>query len=56
MVKHTQTIRRQIVDELFECVWPFCRIGASRVKQDVSLKTTNQRSKNTLRSEFIALR
>ena len=32
MVKHTQTIRRQIVDEqiadeLFECVWPFCGIG-----------------------------
>ena len=30
MVKHTQTIRRQIVDEfeLFEYVWPFCGIGA----------------------------
>ena len=24
MVKHTQTIRREIADELFECVWPFC--------------------------------
>ena len=24
MVKHTQTIPRQIDDELFECVWPFC--------------------------------
>ena len=22
MVKHTQTIRRQIADELFERVWP----------------------------------
>ena len=22
MVKHTQTIRRQLADELFECVWP----------------------------------
>ena len=31
MVKHTQTIRRQIADELFECVWPFCEIGAKRV-------------------------
>ena len=30
MVKHTQTIRRQIVDELFQCVWPFCGIGASK--------------------------
>ena len=27
MVKHTQTISRQIADELFECVWPFCGIG-----------------------------
>ena len=24
MIKHTQTIYRQIADELFECVWPFC--------------------------------
>ena len=24
MVKHTQTIRRQFADELFECVWSFC--------------------------------
>ena len=23
MVKNTQTIRRKIADELFECVWPF---------------------------------
>ena len=28
MVKHTQTIRRQIADESFEYVWPFCEIGA----------------------------
>ena len=27
MVKHTQTIRRQIANELFECVWLFCEIG-----------------------------
>ena len=31
MDKHTQTIRRQIADELFEFVWPFCGIGALRV-------------------------
>ena len=24
MVKHTQTIRRQIGDELLESTWPFC--------------------------------
>ena len=28
MVKHTQTIRWQIADELFERDWPFCGIGA----------------------------
>ena len=27
MVKHTHTIRRQIADELFECVWPFCGLA-----------------------------
>ena len=32
MVKHTQSIRRQFADELFECVWPFCDIGTQRVK------------------------
>ena len=36
MVKHAQTIRRQIVDELFECVWPFWGIGAWRVKHRIS--------------------
>ena len=28
MVKHTETIRPEIADESFECVWPFCGIGA----------------------------
>ena len=32
MVKHTPTIRRQIADELFECVWSFNKVGAWRVK------------------------
>ena len=31
MVKHTQTIRWQIADELLECIWPFCEIGTERV-------------------------
>ena len=31
MVKHTQKVRRQITDELFECVWPFYGIDAERV-------------------------
>ena len=32
MAKHTQTIRHQFPVELFECVWPFCGVGAERVK------------------------
>ena len=39
MVKHSQTIRRQITDELFECVWPFCETGAKRVKTLTHYKT-----------------
>ena len=31
MFKHTQTIRRQVADVLFEGVWPFCETGAYRV-------------------------
>ena len=42
MVKHTQTIRQQITDELFECVWPFCEIGAKGLRngldQDLWIK------------------
>ena len=28
VVKHTQTIRWQFADELFEFVWLFCGVGA----------------------------
>ena len=28
MVKRNQKIRQQIADELFECVWPFCKVAA----------------------------
>ena len=34
MVKHTQVIRWKIANELFDCVWPFCGIGAERDKHD----------------------
>ena len=37
MVKHTQTIRRQFADELFECAWSFCGVGAYRVKETGNL-------------------
>ena len=39
MVKHTQTIRGQIADELLECVWPFCEIGAKRANMSNSFVT-----------------
>ena len=42
MVKHTKTIRRHIADELLECVWPFCEIGASRVKKIFKAKNGEQ--------------
>ena len=32
MIKHAQTIRRQIADELFKSVWPFCGAGDLMVK------------------------
>ena len=32
MAKHTQTIRRQIADELFECVWPFVNLALKGLK------------------------
>ena len=31
MVNYTPTILLQIADKLFECVWPFCGVGAWRV-------------------------
>ena len=43
MVKHTQTIRRQFPNELFECVWPFCWIGAEKVN---SIFQKKKQSKN----------
>ena len=36
MVKHTQTILRQIADKLSECVWPFYEIGVERVKNETA--------------------
>ena len=44
MAKHTQTIRQQIAEELFECVWPFCEIGAERVNL--------QSDENTIKSTY----
>ena len=37
MVKHTQAIRREFADELFEFVWPFCEIVAQKVNPSLSL-------------------
>ena len=37
MAKHTQTIHREYADELFECVWPFCGIGAYKFRNAVDI-------------------
>ena len=37
MAKHSQTIRRQFANKLFECVWPFCVVGVLRVNYDIFL-------------------
>ena len=39
MVDHTQRIFRQFADELFECIWPFCGIGAWSVKNVAKITT-----------------
>ena len=41
MAKHTQTIGRQIADELFECAWQFCGAGASRVNDEFESRVTS---------------
>ena len=38
VVTLTQAIHRQIADELFESVWPFCGVGAWRVKSYKGIK------------------
>ena len=41
MVKHIQTIRRQIADELLGCVWPFCEIGVKDLETDLTKKVVS---------------
>ena len=57
MIKHTQTIRRQIADELFECVCPFCEIGAKRVNDRYNVICTSviYADDITFYYEFVAL-
>ena len=43
MVKHTQAI----ADELFERVWPFCEVGAWRVKK---ISLTSFKTESVLKS------
>ena len=50
MVKHTQTIRRQIAEELFECVWSFCEIGAKRVKKSKCAKVKHIKSEKSFKN------
>ena len=38
MIKHTQTIRPQFADELFERVWPFCdtELKAATLEKEIN--------------------
>ena len=37
MVKHTQTIRRDIADEFFECVWPFLGLALKGLMRNAGI-------------------
>ena len=52
MVKQTQTIGRQIADELFECVWPFCGLA---LKGLIGLSTLNIKNKGITLIRWICL-
>ena len=39
MVKHTQVIRRNSADELFECVWRFCGLALNGLANVVAVLT-----------------
>ena len=51
VAKHIQTIHRQFADELFECVWPFCGIGAYRVNSHIVVSVYFRRLGNILFAE-----
>ena len=44
MVKHTQTIRRQIADELCECVWPFCEMAFKELARFFDMRNQSKKS------------
>ena len=39
MIKHTQTVRRQIANKLFEYVWPFCGVGVYGVNKHTRVES-----------------
>ena len=61
MDKPTQTIGRQIADELFECVWPLCEIGAKRVNKTIfkggmDISTWYKKRNIVHKHQFLSLR
>ena len=48
--KHTQTIFRQITDELLEFVRPFCWVGTLRVKDGLPKKSVLSASMEDLKN------
>ena len=56
MVKHTQTVRRQIADELFECVWPVGGLTLKGLKYKIMFnQLTKPREFPSFNSETIHL-
>ena len=54
MVKHTQTIRRQTGEELFERVWPFCEIGAkSNLKWKIIMQVMENVTQGWMMSKIV---
>ena len=49
MVKHTQTIHRQIADGLFECGWPFCGVKVHRKNMIANIQQNKPNSYITAR-------
>ena len=50
-----QTIRRQSGDELFECVWPFCGVGAQKINKLLENVYETGRVSNLLPPDRMAL-
>ena len=56
MVRHTQKIRQQLANELFECVWPFYGTGPQRYKGFMALHLTLEHLKYCLNTSRVDMK